>query len=95
MRLENGILHWGFEFRSPRRRFRTKLTPVFGADFNSLEARDWDITTSLAGGVEMSNPTGTRRYRAQLVYLTGFIPFGQFFNTEPVENYGFQFQFEY
>lgn len=93
--LDPGIMQWGFELRSPHSRYKTKLTPVFGADFNSLQTRDWDITTSLAGGIEMSNPSGTRRYRAQLVYLNGFIPFGQFFNSEKIENYGIQFQFDY
>ncbi len=42
----------------------------------------------------MSNPTGTRRYRVLLSYLDGFVPFGQFFNTEPISNYGITLQFD-
>ncbi len=94
-KLDPWFTTWGFELRSPKRRWGAMFTPVFGADFNALEARDWAVTTSLMGGIEMSNLTGTRRYRVLLAWLKGFIPFGQFFNTARIKNFGFHLEFDW
>ncbi len=67
--------------------------PIFGADFNSLEERDWDVTTSLKGGMEWGVVDTTRRVRLLFVYLNGFVPFGQFFNTEKIESFGIELEF--
>lgn len=98
--LERGILQWGLELRGPdwrpwRLPGQAKFVPVFGADFQSHEEREWNITTSLKGGLELATPGGTHRIRLVVVYLRGFIPFGQFFNTEKIENVGVEAQFEF
>lgn len=95
--LDRGLAQWGVELRGrpiPGASFRgTDLTPVLGADFQSLEERNWDVTTSLKGGLEWSAEGSTRKLRLLLVYLGGFMPFGQFFNTERLESYGIEVQF--
>ena len=93
-RLAAGTLQCGFEARAPRRRGATRWTPVFGVDFNSYEERDGEITTSVMGGIEMSNWPGTRRFRLMLTHLRGFIPFGQFFNTERITSFGVHLHFD-
>jgi len=93
--LDRGLTQWGVELRgSEIASFaRSHLTPVFGADFKSLEERDWDVTSSLKGGIEWKAKGNTRTLRLLLVYLNGFVPFGQFFNTERVDSYGIELQF--
>jgi hypothetical protein len=94
-RLDPIILTVGSEFRLPVRRYAVGLTPVVGLHITSLEAREWDLTTNLVAGVEMSNTDGTRRYRVLFAYLRGFIPFGQFFDTARLESYGLTLQFDF
>ncbi len=67
---------------------------MFGVDFNSYEERDGEITTSVMGGIEMSNLPGTRRFRLMLTHLRGFIPFGQFSNTERITCFGVHLHFD-
>jgi hypothetical protein len=71
-----------------------RALPVFGGDFHSYEEQDWDVTSSATGGVELANVLAGRRIRLMFVYLNGFLPFSQFFNTERVESYGLAAQFE-
>ena len=86
----------GFELRGLGWRWAgARGTAVFGTDWQSFEARDWGFTTSVKGGIELSNPAGTNQFRVLLVYLTGGVPFGQFFNTEKIENYGLELQFDF
>lgn len=99
-RIDPGLLQWGLELRGPSWRpwrglGRTRFQPIFGADFQSLEEREWTITTSLKGGLEWSTPGGAHRVRLLIDYLRGFIPFGQFFITEKIENFGVEVQFEF
>ena len=95
-KLDPGLAQWGIELRGLRWRGENiRFATVFGADFQSLEARDWDVTSSLVGGIESSNPSGTHRFRVLLAYLKGTVPFGQFFNTEKVKNYGIMLQFDF
>ncbi len=94
--LDPGLAQWGIELRGLRWRGENiRFATVFGADFQSLELRDWDVTSSLVGGIEFSNPSGTHRARVLLAYLKGSVPFGQFFNTEKVKNYGLMLQFDF
>jgi len=94
--LDPGILQAGFELRAPGRPFRlVTFVPLFGADLQSLEDRGWGSTFSVMGGVEIYGPTASRRIRILLAQLKGYIPFGQFFNTEKITNYGLHLQFEY
>lgn len=94
-----GVVQWGVELRPQRwswrlPAWRLRLVSTFGADFKAFEEQDWEVTASLAGGVELSRPGTTRRFRLVLLYLRGFLPFGQFFNQEKIENMGFGVQFE-
>ena len=95
--LDPGLLQWGVELFGPNLPWEgpggSHLRPIFGADFNSLEERGWDVTTSLKGGMEWGVVDTTRRVRLLFVYLDGFIPFGQFFNTEKIEGFGIELQF--
>lgn len=94
--LDEGLAQGGFELRGLRWSWvGVRCTAVFGADFQAFEARDWDWTTSLMGGIELTNPDGTNRFRVLLAYLEGSVPFGQFFNTEKIRNYGLQLQFDF
>ena len=94
--LEKGMLKWGLEgYGLPwhRQTERVRWLPVFGADFNALEEQNWQTTASIKGGIELSNLPGTRQFRFLIVYLRGFMPFGQFFNTATIETYGIELQF--
>ncbi|MFQ5598527.1 MAG: DUF1207 domain-containing protein [Nitrospiria bacterium] len=94
--LERGMLKGGLElYALPLFRQTKKVRgfPIFGADFNALEEQKWRTTTSIKGGIEIANLPGTRHFRFLIVYLRGFMPFGQFFNTARIENYGIEFQF--
>ncbi len=98
--LERGIVQWGLELRGAdwrpwRLPGQARFVPLFGADFQSFEEREWNITTSLKGGLELSTPGGTHRVRLVGTYLRGFIPFGQFFNTEKIEASGIELEFEF
>lgn len=94
--LARGLAQGGTEFRSRRCPWRSNgCEAVFGADLQWFEERDWDVTTSLMGGIELASPAGTNRFRVLLAYLKGSIIFGQFFNTEEVENYGLQLHFDF
>jgi len=70
------------------------MKPVLAADFKTFEERDWGVTLSSKGGVEMKSLIGPQRFRFLLVYLRGFVPFGQFFNTENIDNFGMEIQLD-
>jgi hypothetical protein len=87
---------WGVEWKGPIRPTprleQVQVKPVFGADFKSFEEQGWNITVSLAGGLEWLRED-SNGIRILLVYLRGFMPFGQFFLTEKMENFGVEIQF--
>ncbi len=94
--MDKGMLKWGFELYGLnwlRQTRKVRWLPVFGANFSALEEQAWQMTTSIKGGLEVENLPGTRRVRFLVVYLRGFMPFGQFFNTARIENFGLEFQF--
>jgi len=93
--LDPTLLFLGAEFRSPKRHREAGLRPVAGIDINSLQERGWRLTTSLMGGIEMSNPDGTHRYRVLLSFLHGFMPFGQFFTAQRLQGWGLTLQFDF
>jgi hypothetical protein len=79
----NGV-HWGVELRGPTiassivsRQLR--LTPIFGADFQSFEELHWIINSNVVGGLEWSKAGADRRIRLLVNYYHGFAPYGQFF----------------
>jgi len=88
---------WGVEWKGPSgpmpRLDQVRMRPVFGGDFKSYEEQGWNITTSLAGGLEWLRKDSSNGIRLLLVYLRGFMPFGQFFITEKMENFGVEIQF--
>ena len=92
--LDPGILQAGFEARSPKRRGKIGWSPVGGIDVQAWQARDWGTTTSVTGGIEMSNPSGTRRFRILAAYLRGYTPFGQFFTVQKTTDYGINLHFD-
>ncbi len=96
--LAPGLAHWGFEFCGAGWRWtllrQAQVKPVLAADFKSFEERGWGVTMSTKEGVEMKSLVGPQRFRFFLVYLRGYVPFGQFFNTEKIENFGMEIQFE-
>ena len=92
-------VQWGLELRGGG--FRpwawlkgTRLVPVFGADFTSVEERKWNVNASLVAGVEWSAPGGGRRVRLLLHYMRGASPYGQFLH-EKIETVGVGLQFEF
>lgn len=92
--LDPGRLQGGIEAHG-RKNDRSRYRPLVGVDVISLQARDWQVTTSVAGGLEWTSRAETRRLRALLVYLDGFIPFGQFSNQQKLRNVGLQLQIEF
>jgi hypothetical protein len=72
-----------------------RMLPVAGADFHAFQEQDWDVTTSVVAGVEFGNVIAGRRLRLLFVYLDGFLPYSQYFNTAGVESYGIEAQFEF
>lgn len=96
--LDPGIAHWGGELRLDMLAWelssRARLLPVAGADFHAFQEQDWDVTTSVVAGLEVGNVIAGRRLRILFVYLDGFLPYSQFFNTATVESYGVAIQFE-
>jgi hypothetical protein len=89
-------IQWGTEFRGASRRIAgLQMRPVLGADFKTFQTQDWELNSSLAGGLEWSKPDADRRVRLLLTYIRGFSPYGQFFTTEKVRNVGLEMQFEF
>jgi hypothetical protein len=70
-------------------------TPVFGVDVTSYEARDWGMTTSLKGGIEVAGPEARHRFRILGVYQGGYTPFGQFFVLQRMQTIGVESQLEF
>lgn len=88
--IDRNSVHWGFELRGPtvkapllaRSLPGTRLTPVFGADFQAFEELNWTINTNVVGGVEWSKAGADRRFRLLVNYYHGYSPYGQFFGTK-------------
>ncbi len=96
--LRPGSAQWGFELCGSGWSWtllrQARMKPVLAADFKTFEERDWGVTLSSKGGVEMKSLIGPQRFRFLLVYLRGFVPFGQFFNTENIDNFGMEIQLD-
>jgi hypothetical protein len=89
-------IQWGAEFRGASLSIAgLQMRPVLGADFKTFQTQDWELNSSLAGGLEWSNPYTDHRVRLLLTYIRGFSPYGQFFTTEKVRNVGLEIQFEF
>ena len=96
--LDRSSVHWGGELRGPtfkapllaRAMPTSRLTPVFGADFQTFEELNWTINTNVLGGLEWSKVGSDRRFRFLLNYYHGYAPYGQFFGTK-IEQFGFGF----
>ncbi len=94
--MDPGFVQWGSEFRGRGWGWLgERVVPVFGADFQAFEVGKWGVTESLSAGLELAGATSQRRVRFLLVFLRGFLPFGQFFLTEEIQNYGLTVQYEY
>jgi hypothetical protein len=92
---EPGLVQWGLELRGPGwRLMNTQFRLVSGASFSSVQATDWEVNTSVNGGLEWAAPGGGHRARLLLAYNNGAVPFSQFFFMKS-ENFGVQLQFEF
>jgi hypothetical protein len=88
--LDRNSVHWGFELRGPtfkapllaRPMPGSRLTPVFGADFQAFEELNWSINTNVVAGLEWSKAGADRRFRLLFNYYHGYSPYGQFFATK-------------
>jgi len=93
-----GLLQGGLELYGPTVSLTDDrslwLEPVLGANVSAMEERDWEATTTIKAGGGLANG---HRYRPRLlvVYLTGLMPFGQFFITEEAWSLGGELQFEF
>jgi hypothetical protein len=52
-------------------------------------------TSTMAAGLERASELGTRRLRALVVFVDGFMPFGQFTIEQKLRNAGVQLQIEF
>ena len=94
-----GFFQWGFELRGPAWEpwdwlKNTRLRPVFGGNFSSVQAVNWTPNASVAGGLEWDSPSGSHRVRLLLLYQRAAVLFGQFF-FERTQDFGVQVQFEF
>jgi len=85
-----GWIHGGGEFRGPQWS-RTEL--YFATDLQAYQEQAWRLTVNLAMGVVFTSRQSGRQIRVMLVYLNGFLPFGQFFNKSRVANGGIGLSF--
>jgi hypothetical protein len=97
-RIDPWLAQWGVEARPSGLSWRPSSTvalrPTAGVDWKAYEQHRWSVDTSVAAGGELAGPLGTRRLRLLFVYLDGFLPYGQFFDTEKVKIVGVELQFE-
>ncbi len=96
--LEPGILQGGAELRTPSvlshgSPGKVRLWPQLGVDVISYQERNWGVTLSAKGGVAAVGSTA--RVRFLLVFLQGYMPFGQFFTTRTLRDFGFELQLEF
>jgi hypothetical protein len=94
--LDRVKVQWGVELRGPTwrsapiERFVSGplvITPVFGADFKTLEQLHWTLNANVVGGLEFARAGALRRFRVLLNYYHGFNPYGQFYGQK-VESVG-------
>ena len=94
--LDRNSVHWGAELRGPTIKAPllakpmpgSRLTPIFGADFQVFEELNWTINSNVVGGLEWSKAGSDRRFRLLVNYYYGYSPYGQFFGTK-LEMVGF------
>ncbi|MGH7822165.1 MAG: DUF1207 domain-containing protein [Candidatus Binatia bacterium] len=96
--LERGLVQGGVELRAQEWSWRIvrnlRAFPLAGGDWKSFAEHDWNVTSSAQAGFELANLGSRHRIRILGVYLSGFLPFGQFFNTEKIESFGIVAHFE-
>jgi hypothetical protein len=88
--IDPNSVHWGFELRGPTMAAPllvkpmpgTRLTLVFGSDFQAFEELNWTINTNVVGGLEWGKVGSDRRFRILVNYYHGYTPYGQFFATK-------------
>lgn len=94
--LDRNAMHWGVELRGPTIKAPllarpipgSRVTPIFGADFQAFEELKWSINSNVVGGLEWSKAGADRRFRLLVNYYYGYSPYGQFFGTK-LEMIGF------
>jgi hypothetical protein len=94
-----GFIQWGFELRGPLWEpwdwlKNTRLRPVVGGNFSSVQANRWTPNASVSAGLEWASPNGAHRVRLLLEYQRASVLFSQFF-FERTQDFGVQLQFEF
>jgi hypothetical protein len=91
-----GFAQWGLELRGSGWDWleKTRVRPVFGANFMSMQADGWSVNVSLNGGLEWASPYAAHRVRLLLDFQRGSALFSQFF-SEKTQYFGGQLQFEF
>jgi hypothetical protein len=93
------FIQWGFELRGPVWEpwdwlKNTRLRPVLGGNFSSVQAIGWTPNASVSGGLEWASPGGAHRVRLLVEYQRAAVLFSQFF-FERTQDFGAQLQFEF
>jgi len=93
------FIQWGFELRGPVWEpwdwlKNTRLRPVLGGNFSSVQAIGWTPNGSVSGGLEWASPGGAHRVRLLVEYQRAAVLFSQFF-FERTQDFGAQLQFEF
>jgi hypothetical protein len=93
------FIQWGFELRGPVWEpwdwlKNTRLRPVLGGNFSSVQAIGWTPNASVSGGLEWASPAGAHRVRLLVEYQRAAVLFSQFF-FERTQDYGVQLQVEF
>jgi hypothetical protein len=71
------------------------FVPLAGADVFVLQERNWGPTITAKAGIEWhANDRSNRRLRMMLVFLEGFFPYSQYFDTDRMTNLGLELQFQ-
>lgn len=98
--LGRGSLQFGVEFGSgelarPSPIRTIQWAPLVGIHLHSYQARNWGIMSNAKVGAEVITPGQRRRLRLLATLMTGYTPFGIFFEDHRLTRGGLEVQFLY
>lgn len=70
------------------------LDAVLGVDLQLLQERDFGVTASIKGGIDLTHRLAYS-IRILLTYLGGYVPFGQFTISQTINTFGVEGQLEF
>ncbi|MFB6372421.1 MAG: DUF1207 domain-containing protein [Bradymonadaceae bacterium] len=94
-RLQGGAEVRGPTWRWPSASTTDQWTTVAGADIQSFQLRDWGMTVSAKGGIELIGARRLHRVRILAAVSSGYTSYGQFFNSHRWTSWGLEGQFEF